>query len=103
MDRPDVLLEQRADGTGNWGEVPGLVEMRASGDTLLEKIAYTRFRRLANEHPELWQGLARLTAMNQVLAMIAANDLASAQGGSGWLQLCFAWVASAQSFKDRLK
>lgn len=61
-------------------EVPGLVEMRASGETTVEKIAYARFRRLANEHPELWEGLARLTAMNQVLAMTAANDLALRTG-----------------------
>ena len=60
--------------------MPGLVEMKAAGDTILERIAFSRFRTLANAHPELWEGLASLTAMNQVLAMTAANDLALRTG-----------------------
>lgn len=68
--------------TGAWfGEsepllgVPGLVEMRASGKTSVLRIDYAAYRALANEHPELWEALARLTSMNQLLAMTAANDL----------------------------
>ena len=60
--------------------LPGLVEMRSSGETVLVRIPFPRFRRLANVYPELWEALARLTAMNQLLAMSAANDLALRTG-----------------------
>ncbi|WP_068113421.1 Crp/Fnr family transcriptional regulator [Tropicimonas marinistellae] len=60
--------------------LPGLVEMRSSGETTLVRILYARFRALANRHPELWEALARLASMNQLLAMSAANDLALRTG-----------------------
>lgn len=60
--------------------VPGIVEMRAAGQTVVERVAYPRFRALAIAHPELWEALARLTSMNQLLAMRAANDLALRTG-----------------------
>ncbi len=61
-------------------ELPGIVEMRAAGDTVIEKVDYARFRRLAGRNPELWEALARLASMNQLLAMGAANDLALRTG-----------------------
>lgn len=60
--------------------LPGLVEMRSSGETTLIRIPYSKFRGLANRHPELWEALARLASMNQLLAMSAANDLALRTG-----------------------
>lgn len=60
--------------------MPGLVEMAAAGETTLERIPFSRLKKLANIHPELWEGVARLTAMNQLLAMMAANDLALRTG-----------------------
>ena len=60
--------------------VPGIVEMRTAGPTVVERIPYARFRAIANAHPELWEALARLTSMNQLLAMNAANDLALRTG-----------------------
>lgn len=60
--------------------IPGIVEMRAAGDTTMARIAYPRFRALANKNPELWEALTRLTSMNQLLAMSAANDLALRTG-----------------------
>ena len=60
--------------------VPGLVEMQAAGETMVVRVPFASFRRLANAHPELWEALARLTSMNQVLAMSAANDLALRTG-----------------------
>ncbi|WP_209509546.1 MULTISPECIES: Crp/Fnr family transcriptional regulator [unclassified Ruegeria] len=56
--------------------VDGLVEMKAAGGVRLVRIAYSRFRPLANERPDLWEAFARLASMNQLLAMSAANDLA---------------------------
>ena len=60
--------------------IAGIVEMRAVGPTVVERIPYARFRAIANAHPELWEALARLTSMNQLLAMNAANDLALRTG-----------------------
>ena len=57
-------------------DVDGLVEMKAAGDVRLVRITYSRFRPLANARPDLWEAFARLTSMNQLLAMSAANDLA---------------------------
>ncbi|MFA3920194.1 Crp/Fnr family transcriptional regulator [Ruegeria hyattellae] len=57
-------------------DVDGLVEMKAAGDVRLVRIAYSRFRPLANARPDLWEAFARLSSMNQLLAMSAANDLA---------------------------
>lgn len=56
--------------------IDGLVEMKAVGETRLSKVPYAKFRKIANEHPALWEAFARLTSMNQLLAMSAANDLA---------------------------
>jgi len=53
----------------------GLVEMKAVGPTIVAKVWYSQFRKIANEFPDLWEALARLTSMNQLLAMSAANDL----------------------------
>lgn len=60
--------------------LPGIVEMRAGGLTVVEKVTFTKFRALANVHPELWEALARLASMNQLVAMRAANDLALRTG-----------------------
>lgn len=56
--------------------IDGLVEMRATGPTKVAKVPYLRFRQLAYREPSLWEAFARLTSMNQLLAMSAANDLA---------------------------
>lgn len=55
--------------------LPGLVEMRAIGDISMTRVKYNHFSILADKHPALWTGLARLTSFNQLLAMSAANDL----------------------------
>jgi len=60
--------------------VPGLVEMQAAGEVTLVRVPFVEFRRLAKAHAALWEALARLTSMNQVLAMTAANDLALRRG-----------------------
>ena len=60
--------------------VPGLVEMQAAGEVALVRVPFVKFRHLANAHPVLWEALAKLTSMNQVLAMSAANDLALRSG-----------------------
>lgn len=57
-------------------KLDGLVEMKAVGTTVVSRVPYKRFRAIANRHPELWEAFARLTSMNQLLAMSAANDLA---------------------------
>jgi len=56
-------------------DLPGLVEMRACSEVDLIRLPCQAFRHLANKHPELWEALARLSSMNQLLAMAAANDL----------------------------
>lgn len=56
--------------------IDGLVEMQAVGDTRVARVPYQPFRKLAYDTPELWEAFARLTSMNQLLAMSAANDLA---------------------------
>lgn len=56
--------------------IDGLVEMRAVSDTRVARVPYHPFRKKAHENPELWEAFARLTSMNQLLAMSAANDLA---------------------------
>ncbi len=53
----------------------GLVEMRANGPTVLGKVPYEQFKKLATHYSELFEALARLASMNQLLAMSAANDL----------------------------
>ncbi len=55
--------------------VDGLIEVKATEPTKAVRIAYSPFRRLADERPELWQAFALLASMNQLLAMSAANDL----------------------------
>ena len=55
--------------------VDGLVEMKAVGPTAVAKVPYSRFRQLAYRQPDLWEAFTRLTSMNQLLAMSAANDL----------------------------
>ncbi len=61
-------------------KTPGLVEMSASGRTDVFRVHFDKYRELATRFPVLWEALARLTAMNQVLAMSAANDLALRTG-----------------------
>ena len=56
--------------------IDGLVEMKAVGVTRVARLPYAAFRKHANSHPSLWEAFARLTSMNQLLAMSAANDLA---------------------------
>ncbi len=72
--------------------IPGIVDMRAGGTVELVQIPYAKFRPLAYAHPELWEALARLTSMNQLTAMVAANDLALPTGrqrlAAAILRLC---------------
>lgn len=56
--------------------IDGLVEMKALGKARLAKVPYSQFRNLAYDSPVLWEAFSRLTSMNQLLAMSAANDLA---------------------------
>ncbi|WP_209509564.1 Crp/Fnr family transcriptional regulator [Ruegeria sp. HKCCE4150] len=55
--------------------IDGLIEVKATVPTKVARIAYTPFRRIADERPELWRAFALLASMNQLLAMSAANDL----------------------------
>jgi CRP-like cAMP-binding protein len=54
--------------------------MQAAGETMLVRVPFPIFRPLANAYPELWEALARLASMNQILARSAANDLALRTG-----------------------
>lgn len=54
---------------------PAFVEMRATDSVTMTRLKYSQFKALADKHPTLWAGLAKLTAYNQLLAMSAAKDL----------------------------
>lgn len=56
--------------------IDGIVEMQAIKETRLARVPYKRFHKLAYDEPTLWEAFARLTSINQLLAMSAANDLA---------------------------
>jgi CRP-like cAMP-binding protein len=69
-------------GPGFWFGDPGfvlgigrLLEIEAAGGTRLPVLRRDAFDRLARTRPEAWEGLARLSVKNSMLAMAAADDL----------------------------
>ena len=69
-------------GPGFWfGEhevvtgLPRIMEMEASGDTLLCMVARSDIDRIAKKHAEAWASVALLAVMNQGTAIGAADDL----------------------------
>lgn len=77
---PPVLGHIHAPGAW-FGEVeftlshPAYVEMQAAGDTRLYRIEHSAFRDLSQQHPQLWESVARLACLNLWLTTAAANDL----------------------------
>lgn len=81
MNEQDPLLGHVA-GPGFWfGEVAlvigtgRLMGAAASGSTELWFVSLPAIKRIATSQPEVWRAIARLAALNQALAIGAAEDL----------------------------
>jgi len=69
-------------GPGYWfGELelllpsPRMLEITAVEEAQILSVSLYHLDRVAEKHPEIWKGIARLAATNEALALAAADDL----------------------------
>jgi CRP/FNR family transcriptional regulator, cyclic AMP receptor protein len=55
--------------------LPRVIEMEAAGETKVLYLPSRELERIAAQHPNTWRALARLSALNEALAVAAVDDL----------------------------